>query len=390
LDRDQGTSGDRESPLLDGVRVVEFSQLLAAPLCGLTLSDLGADVVKVEPRSGDETRRFPPFFEDGESAWFHAVNRGKRSVALSLGDPSAAEVVLRLVDEADVVVENLGQARSQLGVDYEQARARNPKLVWCAISGLGADRGGRAVDPSLQAEIGLMATTGEPDGPPVRIQPPMIDFTTGMYAAQQVLTALWRVERGGAGAFLDCALFDAAASLTGTLALLALGTDMSVGRLGSASYLVAPSAAFEASDGRHVMLLALTEEHWRVMCDVLGHPEWTDDPRCADNAARLANRELIHGWIGEVIATDAADHWVSAISAAGAICSPVRELADAWSDPRLTERSLQARLDRSGVDDFPVPVLSFARPVGDTPLPAGPLLGQHTEEVLRELGIRRG
>ena len=388
MKRDDVTSGGGEPPLLTGVRVVELSQLLAAPLCGLTLADLGADVIKVEPRAGDETRRFPPFFANGESAWFHALNRGKRSVALALSEPSGATAVRRLIDSADVVVENLGEARSQLGIDWEGARARNSKLVWCSITGLGAASGGRAVDPSIQAEIGLMATTGEPDGPPDRIQAPTIDVMTGMYAAQRVLAALWRIERGGAGVFLDCALFDAAATLTGTVGVLALGGNTSLGRMGSASYLVSPSAAFETADGGHVLLIALTDEHWRGTCAALGHPEWADDPRCADNAARLANRDLIHGWIGDAIATGTADHWVSALSGAGAICAPVRELADAWSQPRLTERELLVTLAPPGFDSFPVPVMSLARTVEADGLPAGPRLGEHTESVLGELGIR--
>jgi glutaryl-CoA transferase len=384
--------GDNEAapPLLEGVRVVEFSQLLAAPFCGLMLSDLGADVIKVESRWGDETRRFPPFFDQGESGWFHAVNRGKRGVALSLSDARAGAIVRRLIEGADVVLENLGEARVQLRMSYEEAHERNPNLVWCSITGLGADRGGRAVDPSLQAEMGLAATTGESHGPPLRVQAPTIDLMTGMYAAQRVLTALWRVERGGAGAFLDCALLDAAATLTGPVALLALGGHLTPRRSGSESYLLAPSAIFEASEGRHLLVIAVTEDHWRAVCAALGHPEWIDDPRCADNAARLANRELVHGWIRDVIASDTVDHWVTVISAAGAICAPVREIDDAWSDPRLIQRDLLARLAKAGFDSFALPVMSLARCVDAAALTPGPRLGQHSAEVLRELGVEDG
>jgi crotonobetainyl-CoA:carnitine CoA-transferase CaiB-like acyl-CoA transferase len=371
------------------VRVVEFSQLLAAPFCGLTLSDLGADVIKVEPRSGDEVRRFPPFFESGESGWFHAVNRGKRGVALSLSDARAGPVVRRLIDAADVVVENLGEARSRLGIAYEDACEHNPKLVWCSITGLGADQGGRAIDPSLQAEMGLMASTGEPDGPPARVQAPTIDLMTGMYAAQRVLTALWQVERGGEGAFLDCAMLDAAATLTGPVALRALG-GMPAGRIGSESHLLVPSASFEASDGAYLQVIALTEDHWRGICKALEHPEWADDPRSADNAARLANRELVHGWIREVIATDRADRWVGAITEAGAICVRVREVDDAWSDPRLVQRGLLAKLSAAGFGPFAVPVMSLARCADPAALSPGPRLGEHSAEVLSELGIENG
>jgi crotonobetainyl-CoA:carnitine CoA-transferase CaiB-like acyl-CoA transferase len=375
------------SPLLGGVRVVEFSQLLAAPFCGLTLSDLGADVIKVEPRSGDEVRRFPPFFESGESGWFHSVNRGKRGVALGLNDPRAGMIVRRLIDSADVVIDNLGESRQRLGIDPEEAHRRHPKLVWCSITGLGNNLGGRAIDPSLQAEMGIMATTGERDGPPARVQAPTIDLMTGMYAVQRVLAALWQVERGGAGAFLDCAMLDAAATLTGPVALRALGGDARPGRIGSESHLLVPSANFEASDGVHVQVIALTEDHWRAICEALDHPEWANDSRCRDNKARVTNRELVHSLIRDVISTDTADHWVKEITEAGALCVPVREIDDAWSDPRLVQRELLAGFSVAGFDSFAVPVMSLARAADPVALAPGPTLGQHSADVLRELGI---
>jgi crotonobetainyl-CoA:carnitine CoA-transferase CaiB-like acyl-CoA transferase len=373
-------------PLLDGVRVVEFSQLLAAPFCGMTLSDLGADVIKVEPRQGDEVRRFPPYFEGGESAWFHAVNRGKRSIALGLSDPRAGAIVHKLLEGANVVIDNLGESRSRLGTDPDEALRRHPGLVWCSITGLGENEGGRAIDPSLQAEMGMMATTGERDGPPVRIQAPTIDLMTGMYAVQRILAALWQVERGGAGAFLDCAMLDAAATLTGPVALRALG-GLPSGRIGSESHVLVPSASFEGSDGVHVQVIALTEDHWRAICAALGHPDWADDPRCRDNEARLANRDLVNGLIREVVATHTAEHWVDAITNAGGLCVRVKEIDDAWSAPRLVRRGLLGTIGAAGFDSFAVPVMSLARSADPATLEPGPTLGQHSEAVLRELGI---
>jgi crotonobetainyl-CoA:carnitine CoA-transferase CaiB-like acyl-CoA transferase len=375
-----------QPPLLDGVRVVEFSQLLAAPFCGLTLSDLGADVIKVEPRQGDEVRRFPPYFEGGESAWFHAVNRGKRGVALGLGDPRAKEIVGRLIEGANVVIDNLGESRGRLGIDPDEALRRHPKLVWCSITGLGENEGGRAIDPSLQAEMGMMATTGERDGPPARIQAPTIDLMTGMYAVQTILAALWRVERGGAGAFLDCAMLDAAATLIGPVALRALG-GLPSGRIGSESHVLVPSASFEASDGVHVQVIALTEGHWRAICAALSHPEWADDPRCRDNDARLANRDFVNGLIRDLVATHTADHWVDAITGAGGLCVRVKEIDDAWSAPRLERRGLLGTIGTAGFDSFAVPVMSLARSASPTALAPGPTLGQHSDEILQELGI---
>jgi crotonobetainyl-CoA:carnitine CoA-transferase CaiB-like acyl-CoA transferase len=373
--------------LLDGFRVVEFSQLLAAPFCGLTLSDLGADVVKVEPRSGDEVRRFPPFFEGGESAWFHAVNRGKRGVALRLSDHRAEAIVRKLLEGADVVIDNLGESRARLGIDPDEALRRHPKLVWCSITGLGEDEGGRAIDPSLQAEMGMMATTGERAGPPARIQAPTIDLMTGMYAVQRILAALWQVERGRGGAFLDCAMLDAAATLTGPVALRALG-GLPSGRIGSESHVLVPSASFEGSDGVHVQVIALTEGHWGAICAALGHPEWVDDPRCRDNEARVANRDLVNGLIRDVVATSTADHWVDAITEAGGLCVRVKEIGEAWSAPRLARRALLGTIGTAGFDSFPVPVMSLVRTTDPATLDPGPTLGQHSEEILRELGIK--
>lgn len=373
-------------PVLEGVRVVELATLVAAPFCGLTLSDLGADVVKVEPPGGDDARRFPPFRPDGESGFFHALNRGKRGIVLDLSDAGARRTARELVERADVVIDNLGEPAARLGFGYEDAAGANPRLVWCSVTGLGAGRGGRAVDPSLQAWIGLMALTGEPDGPPLRVPVPLIDFMTGMYAAQSVIAALWRVERGAPGAFLDCALVDAAATLTSVTALLGTSGAIELDRIGSGSYLVVPSAVFAASDGEHVQIVAVNERHWHGLCAALGHPEWREDPRCADEAVRLANRAHVHGLIEDVIATRPAAEWVERIAAAGAFCERVRAPEEAWADPLLAERGLAGRLDGEGFGGAPFPVVSLARTADPGSLAPGPALGQHTEAVLRELG----
>ena len=361
--------------MLDGLRVVEFSRLIAAPFCGLTLADLGADVVKVESPAGDDTRTFPP----GDGAYFAALNRGKRGIVLDLDDAGDRASARRLIEGADAVIENIGADR--LGVGYDTASAANGRLVWCSISGLGAGRGGRALDPSLQASMGLMALTGEPDGPPLRVPVPLIDLMTGMYAAQSVLTALWHAERSGEGALLDCALVDSAATLTSLTALVALAGDDPPRRLGSESHLVVPSAVYRAADGEHVQIVALSEAHWRSLCAALEHRDWLEDPRFAGNGARMANRELVNETIGAVIATQPARAWVERIVAAGGLCERVREIEDAWADPLLRERGLLGR-SRDGV---PLPLVSLARSADADALAPAPTLGEHTDAVLREL-----
>jgi len=374
-----------DASLLAGVRVVELSQLLAAPLCGLTLSDYGADVVKVEPPAGDPAREFPPFAGEPphppESAFFHALNRGKRSVAVRFSEPAGAELVARLIQSADVVVENLGDAGRALPVRAEDAVAANPQLVWCSITGWGRGAPGRAVDPSLQAALGLMSITGERDGPPLRVPVPLVDFTTGLYAGQQVLAALLALERTGRGGVLDCALADAAATLTSTSALLAAGGRLEPRRVGGESHLRVPSGIFAASDGRHVQIVCVTERHWRGLCEALGHPEWAGQEHCAGNEARLANRDLVHGRIAEKVANEPAAHWLTTIPPHGAICELVRDIADGWADPRLRERGLVGDSADPGLAELPMPVVSLARTADPAALARGPRLGEHTEEL---------
>jgi crotonobetainyl-CoA:carnitine CoA-transferase CaiB-like acyl-CoA transferase len=370
-----------DARLLEGLRVVEFSQLVAAPLCGLTLGDLGADVVKVESPAGDDARSLPPFLADGTSAFFHALNRGKRGVVLDLADGGARDTARRLAERVDVVIENLGGSAARLGFGYDELARANPRLVWCSVTGLGAEHGGRAVDPSLQASMGLMALTGEPGGPPLRVPVPLIDLMTGMYAVQSVLTALWRAERSGEGAFLDCALVDSAATLTSLAGLFALTGAEPPRRLGSESLLVVPSAVYPTADGEQLQVVAVNERHWQALCAALEHPEWLDDPRLVDNEARVANRALVNERIREAIATDTAARWAERISRAGGLCERVREIEEAWSDPLLAARGLVGRAG-AGV---PLPLISLARTADPDGLSPGPALGEHTAAVLREL-----
>jgi crotonobetainyl-CoA:carnitine CoA-transferase CaiB-like acyl-CoA transferase len=295
------------------------------------------------------------------------MNRGKRGVVAGPDDAR------RLAESADVVIEN-GR------LDFGPAEMPE-RLVWCSVTGHGVARGGRAMDPSLQAAMGLMELTGTADGPPLRVPVPLIDFMTGMYAAQSVLVALWERERTGRGAHLDCALVDSAATLTSTVALFSLGGEFEPGRIGAESYLRVPSGVFAASDGAHVQIVALHERHWEALCTALDRAEWLEDERFAGNDARLVHRDLVHGGIAAAVAAEPADEWVERINAAGGMCERVRTVGEAWRDPLLAERGLVGQLD-DGPFDFPLPVVSLARPRRLVP---GPRLGEHTDEVLAEL-----
>ncbi|HEY9413343.1 MAG TPA: CoA transferase [Pseudonocardia sp.] len=371
------------SQVLEGVRVVEFSQLIAAPYCGLTLLDLGADVIKVESPHGDYTRTWTR--EGQESGFFHTFNRGKRGVVLDYRTEQGRADARRLVASADVVVENLGNPDRTLGFGPDEAMADDPRLVWCTITGFGRGRGGRAIDQTFQASMGMIALTGERDGPPLRVPMPIVDLVTAMYASQSVLAALLDREHTGRGALLDCALIDAAATCTSTPGALAMTGYNLPRRTGSESDVFVPSAIFEAADHRHVQIVAIGDGHWRSLCRGLGIPEWAQDQRFADATSRLAHREIIHGRITEIVRTDTSANWAQAIGAAGGFCEPIREIEEAWADPALADRGLIAQLVGDAVGSMSVPLAALVPDRNSGPFRCGPTLGQHNDEVFGPL-----
>jgi crotonobetainyl-CoA:carnitine CoA-transferase CaiB-like acyl-CoA transferase len=320
----------------------------------------------------------PPLAPDGESLWFHALNRGKRGVVVERGDVATLRA---LVGWADVVVENLAGAAALAHADVA---AEQPDLIWCAITGRGVGQGGRSVDPSLQASMGLAALTGEAHGPPLRVPVPTIDFMTAMAATQAVLVARMGVERGEGGRLLDVALLDAAATLTGLAGLAALAGEPP-GRMGTQSPLSVPSAIFATADG-HVQVVAYSDRQWRALCQALDRPDWLDDPRSATADARLEHRALVHERLAELLATETTAHWVAAIGAAGGLAETVRDVSEAWRDPVLRERGLLGHLVDDTLGDRLLPALSLAHDDGADPaFPAGPRLGEHTRAVLAQL-----
>ncbi|OBJ46446.1 hypothetical protein A5630_11565 [Mycolicibacterium mucogenicum] len=305
------------------------------------------------------------------------LNRGKRSVML---DPRREEDRARarqIADSADIVIENHGDAMARTyGFDYTDIAAQRPELIWCSVSGMGRGAGGRAIDMTLQASMGMSALTGEESGPPLRGAMPFVDLVTGMYASQLVLAARLQVERGGSGALLDCAMVDAAAALTATPAALALGRFSKPRRMGSESDLFVPSKVFQAADGNYVHIVALSGSHWKALCRAIGQEQWLSDERFATNNTRLQHREYLHASIADAILTKPAEHWCTQITADGGFCARVREVEEAWNDRVLRTRG--RLIDIEGLD-FAVPVATLTGQVGAAT--RGPFLGEHNEAL---------
>lgn len=382
---------------LEGVRVLDLTRALAGPYCTMMLGDLGADVIKVErPGRGDDSRGWgPPFAGEpygpypGESAYFIAVNRNKRSLTANLKSPEGQEVMRRLAGVSDVLVENFRTGvLDRMGLGYEEMHGLNPRLVYCSISGYGrtgpyAERPG--YDVIIQAEGGMMAITGPEEGPPSRVGVPIVDITAGMFAATAVLAALRARDLTGEGQLVDVSLLDTQVALLANVASNYLVGGAEPRRLGNAHPNIAPYEAFPARD-RWFALAAANERQWAVLCDVIGRPELKDDPRFATNGARVSNRPELVTVLNDVFAARDADEWLPDLREAGLPCGPINTVPDVFDHPQAQARDLALETEHPTAG--PVRLTGFPYKLSQTPAEVRqppPLLGQHTEEVLTEL-----
>lgn len=382
--------GPTTGAALAGLRVLDCTQVMAGPFCALQLSDMGADVIKVEPSGGDSSRRMAGA-QGTESAAFGAVNRGKRGIVLDLKRPEARAAFLRLVDTADVLIENFRPGvMAAFGLDYDTLALRNPRLVYASISGYGqtgpdARRGG--FDLVAQGASGIMSVTGAPGGPPAKAGVPLTDLGAGLFALSGILAALLARVRTGRGQQIDTSLLDAGVALSVWEATEYFALGGVPERMGSAHRLAAPYQAVRCADG-YIILAAANDRLFERLCAVLGHPEWASDPAYATNSARVAHREALIAHIEGVTTTRPCAAWLETLSAHDVPCGPIRNYAEVFADPQVQARGLVMEIDH--------PVLGRLRTLGpplklsDTPLVAGrraPLLGEHTREVLREVGL---
>ncbi|MBI2219046.1 MAG: CoA transferase [Candidatus Rokubacteria bacterium] len=376
---------------LSGILVVDFTRVIAGPVATQTLADLGADVVKIEhPAGGDDTRGYRDPEIAGQSTFFMAFNRNKRSVALDLSVPEAVTVARDLVAKADIVVENFSAGvMAKYGLDYDSLAALNPRVIYVAGSAYGRDgayRSRAGYDPVVQAESGFLSLNGFPDGEPVRTGIAMIDVTTGLGLVQACLAALIHRERTGRGQYVEVGLFDTALQMCLHFGMRHLLTGETPTRVGNSSPGAAPNGTFRAKDGPFQLTVA-GDRVWRKLCqDVLGRPELVDDPAFATGAERAANKDALHRVLDEIFLTDTRDRWVEKMRAMKVPAGPIRTVAEACESPEVKERDLVRRAPCTGVGQ--VPVLRSPMRFEKTPVrePFGvPALGEHTETVLHDL-----
>ncbi|MBT6093879.1 MAG: CoA transferase [Rhodospirillaceae bacterium] len=375
---------------LNGVRVLEFGQVLAAPYIGLMLADQGAEVIKIEAPSGDPSRGYMPPDVEGHSPYFLSMNRNKLGVALDLKQPAAIEAVLAMVAKADVVTENFrAGVMERLGIGYEVMKAANPGIIYCAVSGYGrtgpyADRAG--YDPIAQAESGLMSISGEPDGPPTRVGASVVDMVTGMFAAQAVTAALYARNEGGEGQRVDVNLFGTALNMLVNFAGQSLLTGDDPTRFGSGSQAAQPSGVFKSKDGEFMLTIA-AEPMYRRFCEqVIERPELADDDRFQTNAGRVANKVALDAALGPVFATMDNDVVIERMRTAGIPCGEILGIRDALNSPMAQALELITTAPHTELGDLKTLMPSYA--MSETPVrdPVGaPLIGEHTRAVLRDV-----
>ncbi|MGY1815514.1 CaiB/BaiF CoA transferase family protein [Blastococcus sp. SYSU D00820] len=375
---------------LDGVRVVDMTTSYAGPTASMYLADLGATVIKVErPRSGDDARSWGPPFSDGTSAWFASVNRNKRSVALDMRAPGGREALLRLVDSADVFLQSTNPAKlEQLGIDGPALLARNPRLVYCALSGFGLDGPDRALpgyDLVAQARSGLMSVTGERGRSPQRVSTALSDIVTGMSAAVAINAALVRQARTGRGDIVDVALLDTDLALMAPRIAAFLAGEAEPAPSGGTDSVLAVYQPFQAADRTLVVAIG-NDLMWQRFCRAIGLEHLATDPELADNAGRRAHRPRVTAEVAEVLACRPAEEWLRLLAAVEVPAAPVQSLSEVVRDPQVVARG--ALLPVPGSDGALTTVRSPFR-LTSVPVPRNerfPDLGAHTAEVLAELG----
>ena len=392
---------------LTHLKVLDLSRVLAGPWCGQLLADMGAEVIKIErpvdadgSGGGDDTRTWgPPYLKDAagndtsEAAYFLSANRGKQSVTLDISKPQGQEVVRRLAQRSDVVLENYktGQLK-KYGLDYASLSALNPGLIYCSITGFGqtgpyAQRAG--YDYIIQGMGGLMSVTGErddlPGGGPQKVGVAVADLMTGMYSGVAVLAALASRNQSGLGQYIDMALLDVQVAMLANMNMNYLTSGESPQRAGNAHQNLVPYQVFECADG-HVIIGTGNDNQYARFCETGGRPELASDARFSSNPQRVRNRDALIPLLATMVRQKSKEAWISALERQGVPCGPINTLAETFANPQVVARGMRIDLAHPAAGSVPMvrnPIVFSGTPLEYTAAP--PLLGQHTEQVLRSL-----
>ncbi|PLC52102.1 CoA transferase [Pollutimonas nitritireducens] len=393
---------ERLAPL-DGIKVLDLSRVLAGPWCSQNLADLGADVIKVErPDTGDDTRSWgPPYLKDangvdtGEAAYYLSTNRNKRSIAIDIASPDGADLVREMAARCDILVENFKVGGlKKYGLDYETIKAINPRLIYCSITGFG-QTGPLASLPGydfmIQGMGGLMSITGErddlPGGGPQKAGVAVTDIITGMYAAVAILGALQERNRSGLGQHIDLALLDCHVAMLANQNLNYMTSGIAPKRAGNAHQNVVPYQVFASSDG-HLIVATGNDSQYRAYCQAIGRPDLAVHPDYATNSQRLVNRVVLIKELETIMKTRTRDDWIAALQKVGVPCGPINNIEQVFANPQVKAREIWKTMPHPLAGTTP----TTASPIrySETPIQyrmAPPLLGQHTDEILKELGL---
>ncbi len=379
---------------LEGVRVLDCSQILAGPFCSMLLADMGADVIKIEkPNGGDDTRRMGPPFIDTESAAFLAMNRNKRSIVLNFKEQSGVQAMKTLVKDADIVIENYRTGTmDRLGLGYEELKNINPGIIYCSISGFGrtgpyANRGG--FDLVAQGMSGLMSITGVPNSPPVKVGVPIADMNAGMFATYGILTAYINKLRTKKGQYLEISLLEAAIAYTVWESAGYFATGDIAEPLGSSHRNSAPYQALKTKDG-HINIGAPNQSNWERFANAIERTDLVARNEFKDNASRLVNRESLEVELELTLTTKNSSEWLEVLEKCGVPAGPILNVSEVWNDPQIQARNMEVTLDHptaGKIKNIGLAAKLYSTP-GRITKPA-PLLGQHTREVLMNAGYSK-